>query len=147
LYLTHNEQEALAKSQPNNPLVQHRGQPSTHDVKLGTDVFAAISRRESNIRVPSYDKSAFNGAGDRLPERDWETCNRQGEPPVEVVIFEGWCVGFRALSDDELGRKWKAAVEEYESKGSAYSGRLGKLQFDSVKFVNNALREYDEMTR
>jgi len=56
-------------------------------------------------------------------------------------------VGFRALSDDELERKWKAAVEEYESKGSEYSGRLGKLQLDSVKFVNNALREYDEMTR
>jgi D-glycerate 3-kinase len=147
LYLPHSEQEALAKSQPNNPLVQHRGQPSTHDVKLGTDVFAAISSRQSNIRVPSYDKSAFNGAGDRLTESDWETCNRQGEPPVEVVIFEGWCVGFRALSDDELEHKWKAAVEEYESNGSEYSGRLGKLQLDSVKFVNNALREYDEMTR
>jgi D-glycerate 3-kinase len=105
----------------------------------------------SSLRSPAasrtFDKSAFNGLGDRLPESDWGTCNRQGEPPVEVVIFEGWCVGFRALSDDELEGKWKAAIEEYESKGSAYSGRLGKSQLDSVKFVNNALREYDEMTR
>jgi D-glycerate 3-kinase len=147
LYLPHSKQDALAESQPNNPLVQHRGQPSTHDVKLGTEVFAAISSRKPNIRVPSYDKSAFSGAGDRLPESAWETCNRQGEPPVEVVIFEGWCVGFRALSDDEVEGKWKAAVEEYESKGSAYSGQLGKLRLESVKFVNNALREYDEMTR
>jgi D-glycerate 3-kinase len=116
-------------------------------VKLGTELFASISNRKSNIRVPAYDKSAFNGAGDRLPESDWETCNRQGEPPVEVVIFEGWCVGFRALNDEEVERKWKAAVEEYESKESAYSGRLGGLQLDSVKSVNNALREYDEMTR
>jgi D-glycerate 3-kinase len=147
LYLPHSKQEALAESQANNPLVQHRGQPSTHDVKLGPEVFAAISNRKPNIHVPSYDKSAFNGAGDRLPESKWEICNRQGERPVEVVIFEGWCVGFRALDDGEVEHKWKAAVEEYESKGSAYSGRLGKLQLDSVKFVNNALREYDEMTR
>jgi D-glycerate 3-kinase len=146
LYLPHEKQEALAKSRPNNPLVQHRGQPSTHDVKLGMEVFAAISSRKQNIKVPSYDKSAFSGAGDRLLESEWETCNRQGEPPVEVVIFEGWCVGFRALGDGEVERKWKAAVEEYDSKGSAYSGRLGKLQLDSVKFVNNALREYDGMT-
>jgi len=147
LYLPHSEQEALAKSHPNNALVQHRGQPSTHDVKLGTEVFAAISSRKSDIRVPSYDKSAFSGAGDRLPESGWEICNRQGEPPVEVIIFEGWCVGFRALSDDDVERKWKAAVEEYKSKGDAYSGQLGRLQLDSVKLVNNALREYDEMTR
>ena len=110
-------------------------------------MFAAISSRKPDTKVPSYDKSAFNGAGDRLPESEWGTCNRQGEPPVEVVIFEGWCVGFRAPNDDEVERKWKAAVEEYESKGSEYSGRLGRLQLDSVKFVNNALREYDEMTR
>lgn len=138
---------ALAKSQPNNPLVQHRGQPSTHDVQLGIETFTAITNRKQNIRVPSYDKSAFNGAGDKLPVSNWETCNREGEPPVEVVIFEGWCVGFRALSDDQVEQKWKAAVQEYESKGDAYEGRLGRLQLDSVLFVNNKLREYDQMTR
>jgi D-glycerate 3-kinase len=147
LYLPHDEQEALAESQPSNPLVQHRGQPSTHDVKLGTETFAAIANRKANIKVPSYDKSAFNGAGDRLPVGEWETCNHDGEPPVEVVIFEGWCVGFRALSDEEVERKWKAAVQEFENQGDAYEGRLGKLQLESALFVNNKLREYDEMTR
>jgi D-glycerate 3-kinase len=147
LYLPHNEQDALAKSQPNNPLVQHRGQPSTHDVKLGTETFAAIANRKHDIQVPSYDKSAFGGTGDRLPIDEWTICNREGEPPVEVVIFEGWCVGFRALSDAEVERKWKAEVQKFESKGDAYEGRLGKLQLDSVLFVNNKLREYDEMTR
>jgi D-glycerate 3-kinase len=127
--------------------VQHRGQPSTHDVKLGIETFASISNRKQNIKVPSYDKSAFNGAGDRLSVSEWETCNHDGKPPVEVVIFEGWCVGFRALSDDEVERKWKAAVQEFETKGDAYEGRLGRLQLDSVLFINKKLREYDEMTR
>ena len=147
LYLPHDEQEALAKSQPSNPLVQHRGQPSTHDVKLGIETFGAITNRKQNIRVPSYDKSAFTGAGDRLPTSKWEICNREGEPPIEVVIFEGWCVGFRALSDEEVERKWKAAAQEFEARGEAYEGRLGKLQLESVLFVNNKLREYDAMTR
>lgn len=127
--------------------MQHRGQPSTHDVKLGTETFAAITNRKPNTPVPSYDKSAFSGAGDRLPVSEWEVCNRDGKPPVEVVIFEGWCVGFRALSDEDVERKWKAAVQEFEAKGDAYEGRLGKLQLESVLFVNNKLREYDEMTR
>lgn len=147
LYLPHDKQEALAASQPNNPLVQHRGQPSTHDVQLGFEIFTAIANRKPNIKVPSYDKSAFSGAGDRLPVSDWETCNREGQPPVEVVIFEGWCVGFRALSDDQVEQKWKAAVQLYEAQGEAYEGRLGRLQLDSVTFVNNKLREYDQMTR
>lgn len=147
LYLPHDQQEELAKSQPSNPLVQHRGQPSTHDVKLGKETFAAIASRKSDIKVPSYDKSAFNGAGDRRSESEWETCNRKGEPPVEVVIFEGWCVGFRSLSDEDVERKWKAAVEEFKAKGEAYTGRLGRLQLDSVLFVNNKLRDYDDITR
>lgn len=147
LYLPHDEQEALAKSQPSNPLVQHRGQPSTHDVKLGIETFAAITNRKQNVQVPSYDKSAFTGAGDRLPTSKWEVCNRESESPIEVVIFEGWCVGFRALSDEEVERKWKAAVQEFETRGDDYEGRLGKLQLESVLFVNNKLREYDEMTR
>lgn len=66
---------------------------------------------------------------------------------MEVVIFEGWCVGFRALSNDEVKRKWKAAVEEFKTSGNEYEGRLGRLELESVLFVNNKLREYDAMTR
>src|ERR1700761_9649954 len=32
LYLTHEDQVALAQAHPDNPLLQHRGQPSTHDI-------------------------------------------------------------------------------------------------------------------
>lgn len=63
---------------------------------------------------------------------------------VEVVVFEGWCVGFRALSEEALERKWRKAREAAESPG--YDGQLGKLEFESVSFVNVALREYDALT-
>ncbi|KAK8210192.1 hypothetical protein M8818_003680 [Zalaria obscura] len=145
LYLPHADQLALARSHPSNPLVQHRGQPSTHDIALGASLFAALRDRKPNIKVPSYDKSAFSGQGDRLPESEWHVVNADGQGrKVEVVVFEGWCVGFRALSEEALERKWRKAREAAESPG--YDGQLGKLEFESVSFVNVALREYDALT-
>lgn len=146
LYLPHSRQQALAKSHADNPLVQHRGQPSTHDVKLGKALFEDLANRKANIRVPSYDKSAFNGAGDQRPESEWHTVNAEGSPPVEVVVFEGWCVGFRPLSDEDVERKWKAAKELYDRQGDAYQGQLGRQRLESALFVNANLRDYDALT-
>ena len=70
--------------------------------------------------------------------------NKVGEEPVQVVVFEGWCVGFRALGDEVLVRKWEAAKQEATQEG--YSGRLGKLELEHVKFVNESLKEYDVLT-
>ena len=146
LYLPHSKQEALAKSHPDNPLVQHRGQPSTHDVQLGQELFKSLANRVTNIKVPSYDKSAFNGAGDQRPVSEWETVNAEGASPVEVIVFEGWCVGFRALSDLEVEKKWKEAKDEFDRKGDEYKGQLGKQILESTLFVNNSLRDYDILT-
>lgn len=143
LYLPHDQQVALAKANSNNPLVQHRGQPSTHDVALGRSLFQALSDREHDILIPSYDKSAFNGQGDRVGPSEWEMIN-DGSRSIEVVLFEGWCVGFRALSDEDLETKWKLAKVAAEKPG--YEGRLGKLSLENVKFVNDELKKYDAMT-
>lgn len=125
--------------------MQHRGQPSTHDINLGAKLFDALLTRQTNIRVPSYDKSAFSGAGDRRPESEWATVNAEGQAPVEVIIFEGWCVGFRALSDAEVERKWQAAKSDFDNE-SGYNGQLGKLKLEDALFVNSKLREYDALT-
>ena len=146
LYLPHDKQEALAKSHLDNPLVQHRGQPSTHDISLGKQLFRDLVDRKTNIKVPSYDKSAFNGSGDQRPDNEWETVNAEGSLPVEVIVFEGWCVGFRALSDAEVERKCEAAKAESEKDNEAYRGQLGKQRLESVMFVNDKLREYDDLT-
>lgn len=146
LYLPHAKQEELANSQPQNPLVQHRGQPSTHDVHLGKDLFDALANRKTDIRIPSYDKSAFNGAGDQRPASEWVTVNKSGSRPVEFVVFEGWCVGFRALADEQVEEKWRAAKQLFDSDQKSYHGQLGKQRLESVLFVNRNLREYDALT-
>lgn len=79
-----------------------------------------------------------------MDEGKWEVVNKEGERRVGVVIFEGWCVGFRAWSDDTLRELWEGAVKR-KQEGN-YSGRLGHVRFEDVRAVNEALREYDALT-
>lgn len=103
----------------------------------------SLEKRELT-KLPGYDKSAFSGAGDRTDCSKWEEVNKHGEPTIEAVILEGWCVGFRPLSDEELKQKWaEAKYREEEDKGH---GQLGKLKLEDVKFVNEALKQYDRVT-
>lgn len=61
-----------------------------------------------------------------------------------MVIFEGWCVGFRALEATELQRKWEQAMAEKGKVG--YQGRLGFHRLENLEFVNEALKRYDVLT-
>lgn len=143
IYLAHADQVALAQAHPTNPLLQHRGQPSTHDLVLGERVFSSLAA-ERPTAIPQYDKSAFAGQGDRVPQSQWKVVNTEGERRVKVVIFEGWCVGFRAWDDKTLLEKWETAVQQKETGN--YQGRLGHVQFKDVKTINDALKEYDALT-
>lgn len=143
LYLPHHLQIELAVAHPDNPLVQHRGQPSTHDLPLALAILSAL-REEEEVRIPSYDKSAYSGQGDRAPEVNWEAANREGQPATKIVILEGWCVGFRAISSFELRTRWDSAVEQRHQ--ATYHGRLGWHRQIDLQFVNEALKGYDALT-
>jgi len=98
-YLTRREQEALARAFPENPLLGSRGNPGTHDISLALQVLnevvaAPYPGEHAEVAVPRYDKSAFQGLGDRAPPEQWPLVSR----PVDVVFLEGWCLGFRPLA-------------------------------------------------
>jgi len=146
LYLTHRDQVALAESHPDNPLVQHRGQPSTHDIPLALAVFSNL-KQNRRTKIPQYNKAAFNGQGDRVPESEWEEVNCDPHTdPVRVVLFEGWCVGFRPLSPSTLKSKHEAAVAAARDPHTHYVGRLGHHTLQSLTDINEALRQYDAIT-
>ncbi|KAK2013058.1 D-glycerate 3-kinase [Colletotrichum eremochloae] len=134
LYLTHEDQVALARSHPDNLLVQQRGEPGTHDMQLAQTFFDSITSGKPT-KVPSYDKAAFSGQGDRLPVSQWVEVNSLGKPKVQVVIFEGWCVGFRALPDVEVEARWKAP-----------NRALQRHKLEHLLLVNERLKAYDTMT-
>jgi len=143
LYLTHADQVNLASRHPDNPLLQHRGQPSTHDIRLANLVFSSLCQN-APTGIPEYDKAAYNGQGDRVPEAHWQKVNAEGQNTTKLVLFEGWSVGFRPLSDRDLKQKWGHAVMAREAVN--YVGRLGHNTLESVVEVNSALREYNQIT-
>ena len=87
-----------------------------------------------------------NGKGDRLPETAWRVINSTDEKPIEVVIFEGWCVGFRSLSHRDVEKKWNHAREDGSKVAGQVESRLARQELENVMFVNDALRQYDELT-
>ena len=144
LYLPHNELLQVAKTYPNNPLLQHRGLPGTHDIDLALTIFSAL-HRGNYTRIPRYDKSAYSGHGDRMADSSWIEVNKKGERLIELVIIEGWCVGFRPLMTHELERKWHEAVIQRESH--SYDGRLGYLKLGDIQLINGYLCQYEELTK
>lgn len=102
-YLTREAQLALAAAHPGNPYLEHRGYPGTHDVALGERTIAALRSLGPHApgaaaRVPIYDKSAHAGRGDRLPESAW----RDVTGPLDVVVVEGWMLGFTPVAEADL---------------------------------------------
>ena len=142
-YLTHDLQSKHADSNPSNPLIQHRGQPSTHDLPLALTVLSNLQQHRWT-QIPRYDKSAYSGQGDRASKAEWAEVDPKIGQETQVVIFEGWCLGFRALPREKLVRKWEGAVRQRE-KGN-YTGRLGWNRLEDVDFLNEALRQYDQLT-
>ncbi|KAK9460475.1 P-loop containing nucleoside triphosphate hydrolase protein [Lipomyces oligophaga] len=142
LYLTHDAQVQLAQTNSDNLLVQHRGEPSTHDMKLANEVFEALKNGRPTM-IPRYDKSKFNGQGDRAPSSEWTPVERQ----VDLVLFEGWCVGFKPLPDQEVEKRWQDSVKEHAlNPDSDSQSTLWKHKLEHLLFINSRLREYNIMT-
>ena len=105
-YLPHGELAAVAVAHPDNALLQHRGNAGTHDVgllvatldalrQLPTSAAAARATAQpatASVAVPAFNKAAFGGEGDRVPREQWRVVTA----PVDVVLLEGWMLGFRA---------------------------------------------------
>ena len=80
LYLTRAERRALAADV--HPLFATRGVPGTHDIALGEAILDDLLAGRT-AALPRFDKAA----DDRAEMR------RLVEPPIDVVLLEGWCVG------------------------------------------------------
>ena len=144
LYLTHSDQVELAESNPDNPLLQHRGQPGTHDIALALEIFQELKRGEK-VRIPKYNKSLFKGQGDRQPESEWDEVNASPDQRAKIVIFEGWSVGFQPLTSSELQSKHADAEEARSGNDGKYQGRLGHNALESVTAINDSLKQYSKL--
>ncbi|MDB5445486.1 MAG: hypothetical protein JWQ97_803 [Phenylobacterium sp.] len=113
-YLPKSARERLAREV--HPLFATRGPPGTHDVALAGAALDQL-RQPGRVALPAFDKAA----DERRPRSEWRTI----ATPVDVVIFEGWCVGARAQgqaalaqpvnaleAEEDPDRRWRTAINE-----------------------------------
>jgi len=102
-YLTRKARLALASQI--HPLLATRGVPGTHDVSLMCETLQQLTRENSAVAIPRFDKAR----DDRYPEREWDRVSS----PFDVVILEGWCLGTPAQAAADL-RKPVNDLEAHE---------------------------------
>ncbi|KAI0645227.1 P-loop containing nucleoside triphosphate hydrolase protein [Trametes meyenii] len=138
LYLPRDGLVDLASSYPDNALLRGRGQPGTHDIPLGTEILNKLKEINAHkapgaeVELPSFDKSLFNGEGDRAPH------GAVVHPPIDVVLFEGWCVGFYPTSKEEI--EWRFG-RPIVGLGEDFLKRKG-YRVEDVLDINEPLRSY-----
>ena len=94
-------------------MLELRGNPGTHDIPLAMDFLRGVRSVDSSqpVMIPKYDKSQFGGLGDRAPEEHWTRVTAK----PDIVILEGWCMGFMKLDEAEMANAPAelAAVNKY----------------------------------
>jgi len=108
IYLT--RQERVQLSEDVHPLLKTRGVPGTHDVSMGIDLIKQL-KHSKPVQLPVFDKAI----DDRAPEEKWISC----DTPVDIILFEGWCVGALAQQPQELANPCNS-LEESEDKDAAW---------------------------
>lgn len=89
-----------------HPLLATRGVPGTHDVERGIDCLARLKRGDP-CALPQFSK-----AQDDVMPRD-----RPIAAGVDLVIFEGWCVGTPPQAEEDLVQPVNALERDEDADG------------------------------
>lgn len=88
-----------------------------------------------------FEKSAFQGQGDRSDQ----TIPVEG--PIDLLIFEGWCLGFHSLPPSSLSALYAAAAADPEGWAASnldYSPpSFLQHSIESLLEVNEELKTYE----
>lgn len=98
-YLTAEDQRKLRENNPGNALLEYRGNAGSHDLPFSVETLTAVTKLTKEgmkMKLPRYDKSAYNGRGDRADPSTWP----EVEGPLSAVLFEGWMLGFKPVPSD-----------------------------------------------
>lgn len=129
-YLTRAERAMLGRDV--HPLLTTRGPPGTHDVALAEATISSLLGAGAGevVAAPAFDKAI----DERRPAADWPL-HRGG---IDVVVFEGWCVGARPQAAQALAAPVNALERDEDPDGrwrcyvnaqlaGAYGGLFGRL--------------------
>lgn len=120
---------------PDNRLLHGRGLPGTHDMELMSttlEKLQSINSRDAMVDLPVYDKSLFNGQGDRLSKPN------SISGPLDIILFEGWCMGFSAMQPERLLQLYDD--EQTATKESFFPA----FTANSLLEMNQLLKQFDQ---
>jgi D-glycerate 3-kinase len=106
LYLPLQARERMARDV--HPLFRTRGVPGTHDVDRGIALLRDLAAGR-DAAIPRFSKAL----DDQLPEAQWH----RHSGPVDVILFEGWCVGARPQHAAVLAEPLNALEAEEDAEG------------------------------
>lgn len=94
LYKTRRQRQHMAQNI--HPLFGTRGVPGTHNIDMGLQLFKDLKQAQLNddIYIPQFNKVT----DDQHKKSDWKKISM----PVDIILFEGWCVGALPEHDDTL---------------------------------------------
>lgn len=104
LYLTQAERLQLAAEV--HPLFETRGVPGTHAVAMAFDIMEAVLAGRA-FEIPRFDKSC--------DDRSNEVTRVTG--PVDVLLFEGWCIAAAPQEPGALERSVNVLEAEEDPEG------------------------------
>jgi D-glycerate 3-kinase len=113
VYRTRADRAALAARI--HPLFATRGPPGTHDLALATRTITALLTGSGRIAIPRFDKAS----DDRLPEATWP----QIVAPLDILLFEGWCIGATPQPESALAQQINS-VEALEDPDMAWRSHV-----------------------
>jgi D-glycerate 3-kinase len=142
----------LKDRHPSNRLLSGRGQPGTHDLELGTNVLDELQEinksKSTVVHLPVYDKSLHSGFGDRTAE----TVDVQG--PIDVVVFEGWMLGFYPIPENTLRARYENPTTTLPTGEDSIASQPGREHLrgpffpqhslESLLQINSLLASYSE---
>lgn len=76
-----------------------------HDIDLGVRKLQELKNEKEEIIIPLYDKKAHKGQGDRI-ENFFKV-----EKDVDLVLFEGWMLGYQPVPDNDA-KKLDSKMQE-----------------------------------
>lgn len=118
-YITH---EQLKELRQFDPRYIRRG--VTHDISLAIKNLKDLKKMKDGeeIRIPVYDKGAFDGDGERI---GWKTITKK----PDFIFYDGWMLGARKVEDESIFESGLPALDTPEH-----------IQF--AKDINKKLDEY-----
>ncbi len=125
-YLTRQQRQQLAVDI--HPLLSTRGVPGTHDLSLA---FSTLEKLQSLSIGETCLLPCFNKA---LDDREDETLWPSVTGPIDVIIFEGWCLAIPPQTDEELQQPINdlEAMEDMDGRWRSYVNQCLQQQYGDL---------------